>query len=111
MATFTFVPSFSVSEQSKPNVRTVQLGDGYQQRLRYGLNTDPKKWSLVFKHCSDLERDNILTFLEAHGGAVSFTWTSPRNKIGKYICSEWNTQLDSCNNNTISAVFEQVIEP
>ena len=48
MATFPSIdPNFGASKTSQPTVRNVQFGDGYSQRLRYGLNTDLKVWSLT----------------------------------------------------------------
>lgn len=111
MATFTYTPSFTATEESQPRVRTVQYGDGYSQRLTYGLNTDPKSWRLTFLYRTDTERDNILTFLEARGGAESFDWTPPRGSAGKYICPQWNMEMVKYNNNTISATFIEVFEP
>jgi phage-related protein len=111
MATFTYVPSFSATEQSQPRVRRVQFGDGYEQRLRYGLNVDAKSWQLSFTNRTDTDRDNILSFLEARAGAESFDWTPPRGTAGKYICSEWAMEMVNYNNNTITATFVQVFEP
>jgi len=110
MATFTYTPSFTATEQSQPRVRTMQFGDGYSQRLRYGLNTDPKEWRLTFLNRTDTERENILAFLEARAGAESFDWTPPRGSAGKYICREWGMDMLNCNNNTITATFVEVYE-
>jgi len=111
MATFTFTPSFEATESSKPNVRQVQFGDGYSQRLTVGLNQNPKEWGLVFSERTDTERDNILAFLDARAGAESFDWTPPRGTAGKYICEEWQVTLRAYNFNTIQATFRQVFEP
>jgi phage-related protein len=111
MATFTYIPSFTATEQSQPRVRTTQFGDGYSQRLRYGLNTDPKSWQLTFLNRTDTERENILTFLEARSGSESFDWTPPRGSAGKYICSEWSMEMLNFNNNTITTTFVEVYEP
>ena len=111
MATFTYVASYTATEESAPVVRNVQFGDGYSQRLRYGLNTDPKRWRLTFQNRSNTERDNILTFLEARGGAESFDWTPPRGSAGKYICPQWSMDMVAFNNNTIQAEFMEVFEP
>ena len=111
MATFTYIPSFTASESSQPSVRKVQFGDGYQQRLRFGLNTDSKTWQLTFTNRTDSQRETILSFLEARGGVESFDWTPPRGTAGKYVCSEWNMDMLNCNNNTITASFIQVFEP
>ena len=111
MATFTYTPSFEATESSKPRVRKTQFGDGYRQSIRFGLNTDPKEWTLQFSNRTDSERDQITAFLDARGGVESFDWTSPRNIAGKYVCEEWQVTLSNCNNNQIQATFRQVFEP
>jgi phage-related protein len=111
MATFTYTPSFEATENSQPRVRRFQAGDGYEQRITFGLHADPKEWSLTFANRDDTERDNILTFLEARGGVESFDWTPPRGTAGKYVCSEWQTTLSNCNNNQIQVTFREVFEP
>lgn len=111
MATFTFTPSFTADLEEQPIIRRVKFGDGYEQRLSYGLNTQPKKWSLQFLNRTDTERDNILTFLRTQGAAESFDWTDPNSYAGKWICEQWNTSQVSCNFNNITATFEEVFEP
>jgi phage-related protein len=109
--TFTWIPSFEATEASKPRARKAQLGDGYEQRVRFGLNTDPKEWSLVFSNRTDVERDEIRTYLNARAGVESFAWTPPGGSVGKYVCEEWQVTLSNCNNNQIRATFRQVFEP
>lgn len=92
-------------------MRRFQAGDGYEQRVRFGLNTDPKEWQLTFLNRTDAERDNIVGFLEARSGVESFDWTPPRGSAGKYVCEEWQATLLNCNNNTVNATFRQVFEP
>ena len=111
MATFTYTPSFEATESSKPRVRKFQAGSGYEQRIRFGLNTDPKEWTLTFSNRTDTERDNILAFLEARAGVESFDWSPPRGTAGKYVCEEWQATLSNCNNNQIRATFREVFEP
>ena len=63
MATFPSInPTYRASKRSQPTVRNVQFGDGYSQRLRFGLNTDLKVWSLKFE-VSETDTDTIETFL------------------------------------------------
>jgi len=111
MATFTYTASFEATESSKPRVRKFQAGDGYEQRIRFSLHTDPKEWSLIFSERTDTERDAILAFLEARAGVESFDWTTPRGITGKYVCEEWQVTLSAYNFNTIQATFRQVFEP
>ena len=110
MSTFTYVPSFEATESSKPRVRKFQAGDGYEQRVRFGLNTNPKEWQLVFSNRTDAERDLIVAFLDARGGVENFDWTPPRGPVGKFVCEEWQVTLSNCNNNQIRATFRQVYD-
>lgn len=111
MATFTYTPSFSAALSEKPNIRTVKFGDGYEQRLAYNLNYQPKEWSLQFAMRTNTERDNILSFLRARGGVESFDWTDPNGYAGKWICESWTVSQESYNFNNIDATFRQVFEP
>jgi len=111
MATFTYTPSFTATQESQPRVRSIQYGDGYSQRIRYSLNANPKTWRLTFLNRTDTERNNILSFLDARSGVESFDWTPPQGNAGQFICSTWNMDMLSCNNNTITATFVQVFEP
>jgi hypothetical protein len=110
MATFTYTPSFEATESSKPRAHKFQAGDGYEQRIRFGLNTDPKEWTLTFSERTNTERDAILTFLEARAAVESFDWTDPRGNAGKYVCEEWQVTMRAYNFNTIQATFREVFE-
>jgi hypothetical protein len=110
MSTFTWTPSFEATEASKPRVHKFQAGDGYEQRIRFGLNTDPKEWTLTFAERTDTERDAILSFFETAAGVSSFDWTPPRGSAGKYVCEEWQVTMRAYNFNTIQATFRQVFE-
>jgi len=110
MATFTYTPSFSADLEEKPLVQRIQFGDGYEQRVTFGINTQPKIWSLRFNNRNDTERDNILTFLRARGGVEAFDWTDPNGYAGKWVCDQWNTSQISCNFNEITATFRQGFE-
>lgn len=111
MATFpSYSPTYGASKRSKPTVRNVQFGDGFSQRLRYGLNTDLKTWSLKFE-VSEAEADQIESFLEARGGAESFNWAPPDDSTQyKWICQDWSKSIPYLNRATITATFQQVIE-
>ena len=87
------------------------LGDGAEQRIRMGLNSNPKVWDLRFDHRSDIERDEIGGFLDAHGGADSFDWTTPYGQTGRrWVCKVWDIDPTHANNNQIRAKFRQVFE-
>lgn len=112
MATFSYIPEYPPTEVSKPRVRKAQFGDGYEQRLRFGLNTDLKTWQLTFKARNGTETAGIRSFLQARAGVESFTWTPPLwgATAGQYVCDEWQITADAHDLNTITATFRQVAE-
>lgn len=77
MATFTFTPDFDAAENSEPRVRKTQFADGgYEHRIRFGLNTNPKTYEFTFAARSDTEADQIEAFFDSVGAAEAFDWTS-----------------------------------
>jgi phage-related protein len=113
MATFTYTPEYPPSETSAPRVRRTQLGDGYEHRIRFGLNTDLKSWRLEFRRRSETETTGIRNFLQARGGSESFTWTPPffSAVAGQYVCEQWEIVAEAHNIYNITATFRQVAEP
>jgi phage-related protein len=113
MATFPAItPSYGAQKTSQPKVRNVQFGDGYSQRLRYGLNQDPKQWDLTWQNITEANADTIETFLEARAGAEAFDWTPPDSATAyKWICQQWSKTIPYLNRATITATFVQVFEP
>jgi hypothetical protein len=111
MANFpSIAPTYGAQKTSQPRVRTTQFGDGYSQRIRFGLNTNPKSWSLTWE-VSETDADTIETFLDARGGAESFDWTPPGGEsAAKWICQQWNKAIPYLNRATITATFTQVFE-
>lgn len=110
MATFSYTPEFGALVTKKPSVRSVKFGDGYEQRLSYGINTNPQVWNVTFSMREDTEANAIDAFLAARNGVDSFDWTPPNGTAGKYICREWSRTLEKYNLSTIQASFEQVFD-
>lgn len=113
MATFpSITPTYGAQKSSSPSVRVAQFGDGYQQRVTFGLNQNPKQWSLTW-NVSETDADTIEAFLDARAAdAESFDW-SPIDETStyKWICLEWNKSIPYVNRATITATFQQVFEP
>ena len=112
MATFpSITPTYGVQKRSAPNVRTVRFGDGFEKRLSFGLNQNPKVYNLTFE-VSETDADTIETFLEARGGAEHFDWSPPDDsETYKWICQDWSKSIPYLNRATITATFQEVIEP
>ena len=114
MATFPSIqPNYGISKKNQPNVKIVQFGDGYQQRITTGLNQNLKVWNLRFQNISEANSDIIETFLDARAeNNDSFDWTAPGEaSSSKYICLSWSKTIPYNNIATIIASFEEVAEP
>lgn len=112
MATFPDIaPEYGASKQAKPNVRIAQFGSGYSQRTTFGINQDPKRWSLTWNYLEASDANSIEDFLEARAGVEAFEWTPPDDTTEyKWICREWTKAMPVGLRFTITATFEQVFE-
>lgn len=113
MATFpSYQPVYTASKSSEPKVRVTKFGDGYEQRTTFGLQQNPKEWTLTFDVTDD-DADVIETFLDARAAdAASFDWTPPgSNTSYKWVCPSWSRELYEFERSKINVTFRQVFEP
>lgn len=115
MATFpSITPTYGAQKNNQPKVHSIQFGDGYEQRVTYGIPSqmNPKQWSLTWE-VSETDADTIETFLNARAqDAASFDWTPLDETTSyKWVCYEWTKSIPYLNRATISATFRQVFEP
>ena len=110
MATFTWLPDWTAKKKRSPTVRTVQFGDGYEQRVADGVNISPQSWEgMVFKR--DVATvDDIDDFLNARNGIESFNWVTPKGDSVVVKCEEWEVSYDSPGWSTLTCTFKQVFE-
>lgn len=112
MATFpSYKPTYSANKRSEPRIRTAQFGDGYEQRTSFGINQNPKEWSLSF-NVADEDADVIEAFLDARAAdADSFDWTPPgTNTSYKWVCLSWNREFFDFQRSRVDVTFRQVFE-
>ena len=114
MATFPSIsPDYGAQKASAPNVRTVRFGDGFEKRLTFGLNQNPKVWTLTFVNLTETDSDTIETFLDARAeDNAAFDWSPPDDTdTYKWVCDEWTKSIPYPNLATIQATFREVFEP
>lgn len=106
-------PDFGAARKSQPIVRKVQFGNGYEQRLTYGLNQNPRVWDLTWTAKDSTDADAIEAFFDARAADnASFTWTPlDETTAYKWVVESWSRDLRYANVNTITATFRQVFEP
>ena len=119
-ASFTWIPDFAAKMTHKPNVRVARFGDGYEQRVQFGINADLQVWDVTFRDRSDAEAGAIDAFLATAGALQSFAWQPPgAAAVLKFVCRQWSkspthgqgTQGAPAFLWTITGKFEQVAEP
>jgi|TARA_R100000482_G_scaffold3638_3_gene1326 phage-related protein len=112
MATFPSLdPDFGAAEKAQPKLRIAEFGSGYSQRTVFGINQDPKVWTLKWEYRNATDTNTIEDFLEARAGAESFDWSPPdETDTYKWICRDWEKIMPLPGLFTINATFEQVFE-
>ena len=114
MATFPAITaSYGAQKTSRPKMRMTQFGDGYEQRTTFGLNQNPKEWSLTWQNITEANADTIEAFLDARAAdGASFDWTPPDSATSyKWVCQQWDKTIPYTGRATITATFRQVFEP
>lgn len=107
MATFTWSPQ-TATQEAAPRVLSASFGDGYQQRVAFGINTQPRKWSLTFRDRASALQPAV-DFLVARAGVESFDWTPPAGAAGKFVCDGWSATPHSGRGFIdLSATFREV---
>ncbi len=118
MSTFPSIEaSYGLSKTSKPTIKSTKFGDGFQARIRWGMNQNPKTWNPVWNDITENQSDQIESFLDERasdttGTGSSFTWTPPNESASsEFICLKWTKQLKHPGYATIKATFQEVFEP
>lgn len=109
MSDFNYQPLNSAQISRRPRVRVAAFGDGYEQRVADGINTNPQVWSLSFTNTRAII-DTIEALLIGYGGVTRFTWTPSGMAEIKVVCREWNRTKVNRRVDSLSATFEQVFE-
>ena len=113
MATFPSIsPTYGTRKNSNPNTKVIKLGDGYESRLIFGLNQNPKTIDLTFV-VSETDSDTIETFLDARAlDKASFTFTPPaESSSSQFVCESWSKSIPYNNRAVITTTFREVFEP
>lgn len=89
----------------------MQFGDGYEHRITFGLNQNPKQWSVTFDQTTE-DANVIAAFLDARADdSASFDWTPPyETQSYKWVCESWTREIYNPHRARISATFRQVFE-
>ena len=115
MATFPAIPHlYNSTETVVQDMATVKLGDGYKQRLVFGLPVNKRLLQLTLKFdISQTQADTINTFLDARfDDQESFDFTPAGHSASKkFICTRRRSTKYYLNRVKMDLSFEECAEP
>ena len=107
---WTWTPSYNLGVQIVPRVKSVKMGDGYEQRMQDGVNT--VLLSVTMSYESRTLKENLATahFLHERGGFETFLFTPqpPYNKEKLFLARQWDSTYNFFDNYTLSVTFEEL---
>lgn len=110
------IPDKAIKSEIKPNVLKISFGDGYEQRIKNGINNMKETYTLTFATRPKEEIDAIISTLKAKNGVDKFDFTIPdENSSGdektiKVVCETFGQSYDYTNYYTATATFRRVYE-
>lgn len=107
---FFWSPSYNISVSHEPKVKSIQFGEGYEQRVKDGINNLPLGFSLSFESRTEAEATAIIHFLHNKEGYGSFYFKTPApyGIIKKFVCKSFNSAFVFADNYTIQCEFMEV---
>ena len=110
-------PDKGMRKSSKPKVLLAQYGDGYELRVRDGINNVNEIYTVNFSRRPKAEIDKIIDFLDSKAGTDNFTFTVPDSAAGggelaiKVVCDTYSHVFDYDEYWSATATFRRVFEP
>lgn len=107
---FFWSPSYNLSVNHEPRIQSIQFGEGYEQRIKDGINNDRLNLSLSFESRTEAEATAILHFLHSREGFGSFYFKTPApySIIKKFVCKSFSSNFVFADNYTIQCSFMEV---
>lgn len=92
---FKWKTQWGMTSEVTPNVTVTQFGDGYEQRLKNGLNHISEKFNVLVRlhrKRDEEEINRLMDFLLEHVGWKSFSWIPPkRDGDITVVCDTYST--------------------
>ena len=105
-----------MSAPYKPRVLVAKFGDGYEQRVRDGINNVQRTFSVTFKNQPKAIIDDIAGYFNSLGGVDNFSFTIPdSNESGseetlKVVCDTWTKTYSYDEFYNLTATLREVFE-
>lgn len=97
----------------KPGVSIIKFGDGYEQRIPDGINSNSLKFNLTFEGRDKNETRAIAHFLHKRKSTEGFFFDPPfpynfdssQTYPKRFVCEEWSIAYNFFDNYTINTTF------
>ena len=112
MAVFpNYQPLISGAKRNAPRVRSTRFNDGYEKRISFGLNQNPKILNLTF-NLDEEGTTEVETFINDRiDDGDAFDWSPPDStSTFKWVARSYSKEMFQPGRNKISTTFEQVFE-
>lgn len=101
----------SYQKQIQYRVRMASFGDGYEQRIADGINTQQQQLQLSCDNITESERNTLVAFFEARGGTEAFTYTSIGDATAKvYTCIGYSETVISGSLYSVAFTLKRVYD-
>jgi phage-related protein len=109
----TVVADRGLQRQVKHRILTSKFGDGYEQRVRDGINTKEDSFNISFNNRPAEEINLIAAFLDAKAG-LNFNLTITNytgDEVIKVVAEEYNISYPQETIHSLQTTFRRVYEP
>tara|TARA_B100001778_G_scaffold334438_1_gene345790 strand:- start:8743 stop:9162 length:420 start_codon:yes stop_codon:yes gene_type:complete len=72
-----------ITQTPTPRVLSVQFGDGYEMRVRDGINNTPRSWGLTFNNRTKEDIDKLYKFINTLASVDTAKLTVPNSVDGE----------------------------
>jgi phage-related protein len=91
---FPWVPSYGSAATTKPTVQKIKFGDGYEQRVATGINSNPRQWQVTFASRTNDTADALEAFFLARGAVPVVRLDAAAWCAGKVGCTRLDDSTD-----------------
>lgn len=109
-------PSIPVSQSSNRttsnDINVVRFGNGYEQRVPFGINFQRDKWNVIWENKSATDKNTLVVFLQSIASGDYTLWQSPFDSVQKkfVIDGDWSIQDTGGNIYTLQCTLRQVYD-
>lgn len=104
-----------VQQAPAPRVLKAQFGDGYEMRVRDGINNTPRTWALSFNNRTKEDIDKLYEFMNTLAGVDTAKLTVPNSVEGEQtatvVLENYNRVMTYDNFYSLSCNAREVFEP